>query len=158
MIALIAGCEVLIDAEDAFKVAEFGPWFSSKNSEDTKAGRFYFTHNLPEQNGKRECVRLHRVLIGANPGQIVDHINRNTLDCRKRNLRIADGHINAVNVTSTTTGVSWESKKKLYRARIQVNGKSIYIGRFKNKAKAEAAYREAETKYGYAEIRGKVTA
>jgi hypothetical protein len=158
--ALIGGYEVLIDREDSDKVAEFGPWYMNSPSPDKKVGRFYFAHNLPERNGKRECVRLHRMITGATKGQIVDHINGDTLDCRKVNLRITDAHTNATNAKaySENRGVNWDAEYSKWRARIQVNGKSVSLGRHDTKDQAIAAYKKAEKEYGYAEIRGRVTA
>ena len=40
---------------------------------------------------------MHRIVIGAEPGQIVDHINRNRLDNRMANLRIVTAHESASN-------------------------------------------------------------
>lgn len=39
---------------------------------------------------RRAMVYMHRQITGASDGQIVDHINGNTLDNRKENLRIVD--------------------------------------------------------------------
>lgn len=42
-------------------------------------------------------VRLHKFITHTDRETIVDHINRNKLDCRKDNLRIADHSINSLN-------------------------------------------------------------
>lgn len=42
-------------------------------------------------------ILLHRYLVGAEKGDIVDHINRDTLDNRMENLRITDYKTNNLN-------------------------------------------------------------
>jgi hypothetical protein len=42
-------------------------------------------------------VYLHRLIAGAKPGQIVDHINRDTYDNRRCNLRFVTRSENALN-------------------------------------------------------------
>lgn len=66
---------VLFDSED-LNIIENNKWHFSV----TANGKIYV------KNGKREF--LHRLLLKAQKGQIVDHINGNTLDNRKKNLRI----------------------------------------------------------------------
>lgn len=46
-------------------------------------------------NGKK--VRLHRFLLNSQKGDIVDHINRNRLDCRRNNMRIVTSQENSIN-------------------------------------------------------------
>jgi hypothetical protein len=57
-------------------------------------------------NGK--TVYLHRVIMNAQPGDVVDHINKNTLDNRRRNLRIGGERENQLNsVKQETPNVGW---------------------------------------------------
>jgi len=53
-------------------------------------------------NGKTIDLRMHRLIIGAEfgNGKDVDHINHNSLDNRKSNLRIVDRKINLLNKES----------------------------------------------------------
>ena len=47
--------------------------------------------------GYKRMIYMHREIIGAKAGEIVDHINRNPLDNRRVNLRIATRSGNATN-------------------------------------------------------------
>ena len=101
----------------------------------------------------RTHIRLHREIIGAKKGEIVDHINGNTLDNRKENLRICTHKNNMQNQKtpknnkSEYKGVYWVKENKNWRARIQVNGKKVSLGCYKNKEDAAKAYNEAAIKY-----------
>lgn len=93
------------------------------------------------------------ILNEYNPKNIPDHINRDTLDNRKDNLRIADKSLNAVNVgirasnTSGVTGVSWDKNANSWRAYISYQGKRIELGHRKDFKKAVILRLDAENKY-----------
>ncbi len=59
-------------------------------------------------SGLPECVKLHRLILGAAPRQIVDHINGDKFDCRRANLRICTRGQNNMNkgfrAKNNTTG------------------------------------------------------
>ena len=83
----------------------------------------------------------------------LDHKNRNTLDDRISNLRIAtriqNGYNSGIykNNTSGYKGVSWHKSKKMYGATITVDRKQIHLGYFATSVKAYAAYVKAAKKY-----------
>lgn len=97
---------------------------------------------------------LHRQIVNAKKGEIVDHINRDTTDCTRANLRIATSHESRLNtsanfnkVLDTPKGVSarFLNGKIRYRASITILGKQHYLGYFKSKSEASDAY-EAKAK------------
>lgn len=100
--------------------------------------------------GKLRIVRFHRIVTHAQPGQRVDHKNRNRADNRKQNLRCCSLSENNRNRglystnTSGVTGVSFDKRRKRWAASITYNGKRIFIGRFHSKEDAIAARFNAE--------------
>ena len=105
------------------------------------------------QNSKH--LYLHRIIMDATKRtEIVDHINGNIYDNRRENLRIGNKSDNGSNLrhlpihnTSGFKGVHYDKVNHKWRARIQVNGKHIHLGRFKDKIEAAKAYDEAAIKY-----------
>jgi len=95
-------------------------------------------------NGKMQII--HRVIMNAPKGLQVDHINGNRLDNRKKNLRLATSQMNNHNNT-IAKGYVYDSRYKLYYARIAVNRKQIHIGSYKTEAEARKAYLEAKKVY-----------
>ncbi len=102
------------------------------------------------EGGKPRKIYLHRALMGALKGEFVDHINRNPLDNRKSNLRIASHTINNINrgknktwkgrpTSSTYKGVSWNQKMKMWQAYIWCN-KRTHLGYFTEENDAARAY------------------
>lgn len=104
----------------------------------------------------RGIALMHRVILNVPKNQIIDHINRNKLDNRKSNLRIADPTGNNANKglqTNNTLGYKG-LKLKFYKDgtpkyEVIVRHKNIkhYIGVFKSKEEAALAYNEAAIKY-----------
>lgn len=100
-----------------------------------------------------KTIMLHRILVGAPKGMVVDHINHNTLDNRNDNLRICTNQDNGRNKmtvsnnTSGRNGVSWNKSSKKWMSYITVDSKMIYLGLFVNIADAITARENAENKY-----------
>ena len=91
----------------------------------------------------RESIFLHRLIVGAGLGQVVDHINRNPLDNRRANLRICTHAQNLQNARrrgSMLKGVGLDKRDGRYYARVSVNGRRKNVGRFATEAEAHEAY------------------
>ena len=87
----------------------------------------------------RTWVYLHRLVIGASDGQIVDHIDGNGLNNCRKNLRFVTRQQNAWNVhTSGSIGVT--KKKNGWRARIRIDGQRVELGNFVDQITAAAVY------------------
>lgn len=87
---------------------------------------------------------MHRVIMKAPVGQLVDHTNHNQLDNRKSNLRFATRSQNMMNrfknSTSLYKGLLYDKKKKLYRVIIKANGICYRLGRYKDPHIAALVY------------------
>lgn len=103
------------------------------------------------------AYREHRIAwlltYGSWPACDIDHINRRKDDNRISNLRLADSALNKQNLgikannTSGVTGVYWSNCDSIWKAQIQVNGKVIALGRYKQKDDAVLARQQAQMKY-----------
>lgn len=100
-------------------------------------------------------------MTGKFPVDQVDHINGNGIDNRWVNLRPASSKENGMNRRlnkrnkSGFVGVSWDTEFCKWRSDIRVNGKTKFLGKFKNKQDAILARKEANIKYGYHSNHGK---
>jgi len=112
----------------------------------------YYCVNLYKDN-IRKTLKLHRLMGQAfieNPNEFeyIDHINQNKLDNRLENLRWINNSGNIRNVTKRNNnksgyrGVSWVKNRKRWRARINIDGKSIYLGYYENPEDASKVYEE----------------
>lgn len=96
---------------------------------------------------------MHRILNKTPNGFLTDHINRNTLDNRKINLRIADKRLNSINRglqsnnTSGYRGISWSKQCNKWETYIWNRGLRIRLGYYKIIKDAIFARKQAEKKY-----------
>ncbi len=98
-------------------------------------------------------VRLHRLIMQALPGQLVDHIDGNTSDNRRVNLRICTQAENIRNRgkpvvnSSGYKGVSWDKARQKWQVHIAALGVRKNLGRFVDKLEAARAYDTAAKIY-----------
>lgn len=93
----------------------------------------------------RKTILLHRFLLVAPKGSFVDHINRDTLDNRKKNLRICTPQQNQQNRLSA--GYSLDTSRNKFIVSLKLKGKTKHIGRYITKKEALRARINAEKKY-----------
>ena len=100
-------------------------------------------------------VLLHHLILPSRheEGFVVDHINRDTRDNRRKNLRYVsrfESGINRNNMSDNTSGVKGVAFKKdrnKWVAYISVDGKRKWLGYYDEKDKAVKARKKAEEKY-----------
>lgn len=114
---------ILIDEGDYETVSKHKWWIKNERYIYTQLGR--------------NTIHLHRFVLNYSGELQVDHINHNTLDNRKSNLRIVTISQNNINKANIYSGV--RPYKDKYRARIKLNGKEIHIGIFKTLKEAMKA-------------------
>ena len=126
----------LIDVEDVDRVREYKWGFN---------GRYVNCGILR--------ISLHRFIMNAPKGKLVDHINHNKLDNRKCNLRICTSSQNNMNRakssrnTSGNKGVCYKPKIDKWQAYITVKKQPIHLGYYNTKEEAIKVRQEAEEKY-----------
>lgn len=140
----IKGYKVLIDDEDYEKVSS-KTWCVRVDGHN--GDRIYFLNGIRDKvTHKQEHIRLHRFIMGciAKDGKVVDHINRNTLDNRKSNLRLVTIGENILNrgksYTNTTGYKGVVLKKGEYQAYIGQRPKHIYLGSYLDIIECAQAY------------------
>lgn len=139
-IPLTKGMYAIIDKEDYNLVSKYKWRVSSIQNK-----RFYASTEIYRRE-KSIHLLMHRFIMDAPKGMHVDHINHNTLDNRRSNLRICTRSQNYMNrlpyhgKSSIYKGVSWLSTKNRWEASIKRDGKNIYLGRFMDEKEAAFAY------------------
>lgn len=129
--------------------------FAIIDKEDVdKVSNYCWYLNCGKYVRSTEKIMLHRLIMNCPDDRVVDHINHNTLDNRKTNLRICTIFGNCQNIITNTSGkpgVCIDRLGKWY-SRIKINGKNIYLGRFDSFENAKYARELAEIKYCKQEV------
>jgi hypothetical protein len=153
-IELSNGIKTLIDKCDLEKVQKYNWICSSSKSKTTNiensVTKYYVVSNeLRKETGVN---LLHRYLLDVKErNMLVDHKNNNSLDNRRKNIRV-------VTVAENQRGKAIYKNKdrvtSIYRgvtvaivAKIVVDNVNIYLGKFKTEKEAAIAWNTAAKKY-----------
>lgn len=115
--------DCLIDIEDIDKIKDY---YWNIRVDERKNNSMYI-----ECRKNKKRIHIHRLIMNCPDDKIIDHINHNSLDNRKCNLRITNQKINCLN--KTCKRYSYDKRGKFYA--VYYNYKTI--ARFRNEENAK---------------------
>lgn len=139
LIPLTYGQFAQVDDEDHDYISQW-KWYAKKQN---NRENYYATRNV-YKDGKTKRLYMHRVIAGTIQGEVCDHIDHNTLNNQKENLRNCKTSENLCNRKSRMgskskyIGVNFV-QNKYWNSTIWFKGKRYYLGYFKTEEEAAKA-------------------
>lgn len=145
-IQLTQGKVSIVD-DEIFDELNRHKWFARPNG----FGKFYAARSSGKEDNY-EIVLMHRYILNTPKGMVGDHINGNTLDNRKSNLRNTTYSQNSMNRKANKTNISGMknitiTKYGTYSVIIGIKRKCVFYKTFKSLEEAIKAREEALNKY-----------
>ncbi len=142
-IKLTRGMVALVDDRDYDFLIQW-KWHANPS---TTNGCFYARRTIRVGKGVKR-IYMHRLIMQADSGIKVDHIDRNGLNNQRSNLRLCTRQQNTFNTNnrkrkSPYKGVSKKEdydRKKPWRACFKANGKQMLFGHFETEIEAAICY------------------
>jgi len=141
-ITLTKGLTALVDDENFDYLNQF-TWCSCGKKGKEYAFRMQWNKLTKEYNS----ISMHRLVMKAGTGEMVDHKNGFRLDNRKENLRFCTHSTNLMNsrkrlgCSSKNKGVYCDvRRRKKWNAYINFNGKRIHLGCHTTETEAAIAH------------------
>jgi len=146
LISLTCGRFAKIDLDDFDRINQWN-WRAVSTGTANCLRAIRCTKKKDKNSGKviRKTFLMHREVINAPPEFVVDHINHDSLDNRRSNLRLATHAQNSANMKRHNTKNNKPYKgvhknKTKWRAVISQYGKYKHIGNFDTQIEAAKAY------------------
>ena len=134
--------KTIVDDED-FDIFNKYRWFLHSSGYSCRKENYYF-NNIR----RTHTIYLHREIINCPKNKFVDHINHETLDNRKENLRVVtnqENHMNGCKRNGTSSkykGVYKHTHANKWQAQLTFNQQLFYLGIFNSEVEAAKAYNE----------------
>lgn len=136
MLGRKASRRALIDAED-FELVNSYKWFEVKGG--------YAGHGP---------LLMHRLIMNAKKGQLVDHRDEDKLNNQKANLRFCSDKENRANQSkarknsvSGLRGTYFNKRRGKWMSMIRKDGRAYFLGHYGTKEEAHEAYKEASRRF-----------
>jgi len=146
-------CYTLIDLEDFNKIKDITCKWYLRNNEDRYAQRTIYLGTV-DGKSKNTTVRLHDFIMDCPKGMFVDHINHDTLDNRRCNLRLVECKHNDMNRKGANKNnksghrnVFWNKAVNQWQVDVCKNYQRHFIGYFDDLDKAVIAAEDARNTY-----------
>ena len=110
--------DVLIDVEDVDKIKKY-TW-NALLDKTLQIPSYYIYNRYNSKSKGKGVIKLHRLIMDCPKDKVIDHINHNTLDNRKCNLKICTHFENQQNLRSKKTeqtGVY--TRKRIQRGKLR---------------------------------------
>lgn len=106
--------------------------------------KWYLSNGYAISNNKRK--KMHRLIMDAKDGELVDHIDRDKLNNTRANLRIVNKQENIhnqkkrANTKNNYKGTQYIKRLGLWQGRCRIYGNDYFLGHFKSEIASAYAY------------------
>jgi hypothetical protein len=145
LIKLTKGQFAKVDSQD-FEYLNQYKWYviSCRSTKSFRAVR----SSLVSEGKQKTTISMSRQIMNCPKDKLVDHINFDTLDNQRSNLRICTESQNQIHSRKPITnksgykGVFWYKRDKKWQVQIKFNHEAIYLGYYTNIKKAALVYNQ----------------
>jgi hypothetical protein len=153
IINLTRGKRAFIDDEDFALVSKY-KWRAIQPRKNT-----WYALTSVKIAGKKIAILMHRLILNAPKGVLVDHQDFCGLNNQRFNLRLASRRQNSLyrrkrstwrnnrKTSSKFIGVHFDKWHKAWKCQINVNGKQRWLGYFRSEQEAAKVYDTAARKF-----------
>lgn len=144
--------ETIISTSSLERVSDFKNTWYADYSPNTDS--FYVKGKIATDYRAQVTMNLHRWIMDAPKGMLVDHVNHDTLDNTLTNLRLVTHSQNQQNRKGEerdnrtwARGVTWSKRYRKWEVAMIINGKKKYFGSFDSLEEAKKCSADARKNF-----------